>query len=303
MFFAEILAHSIGPDGQEAVTFKVRFPRIVLAELNTHRVFSKNTSSSRAIPINKMISHVFNNMFFPVWWGANQPGMQANNQLIGARLKLAKFAWRTFGVSACAAAWIMDKIGLHKQITNRLIENFSYVTMIITTTDIDNFLRLRNHDDAQPEIRKLAALMNECYSFSLPDQLDYGLWHLPLVTEAEKSELDIEDLRMISAARCASTSYLTVDGQAMTVERAKKLCDKLIGSDPIHASPFEHQLTPDRLIEVDVRLKGKRNFKPYKVWEKPELHGNTVGFIQHRKLIDNNCSTNQNHSTVGKLIF
>lgn len=288
MIKAEVLAHSYYKDtGAEAVTMRVTMPRIILAEFNTHRRLSKNTSSSRAIPILKMIKHVYQNMFFPVYWGANRSGMQATEELTGFRLKLAKLAWRTAGVAATLFARALNKIGVHKQITNRLIENFSYVTVIFTTTDLLNFLSLRDHPDAQPEIRAVAAAIKAAWLASEAKVLELGEWHLPLVTEDE-NQLDIKDQRMISAARCASTSYQTVDGKPITVDNAFSIAGKLVGSDPIHASPFEHQLTPDELVSIDYRVTGsKQKYKTAKVWKNPHLHGNTRGFIQHRKMIPN----------------
>lgn len=294
MINAEMLAHSITEHGAEAITMRITLPRIILAEFNTHRKIAKNTSSSRAIPIVKMVKHVYENMFYPVHWGANQSGMQAEKELRGFRKTLAKMSWRTFGVMACGAALVMDKIGVHKQITNRLIENFSYITMIFTTTDLSNFFALRHHPDAQPEIRELAGKMKFAYDASEPNLLKKGEWHLPLVHEHEMAT-DIETLRMISAARCASTSYQTVDGKEINAEVALRIASKLIKSNPIHASPFEHQLTPDELVEVEWRVaKSKKKMVTSKVWKNPNLHGNTIGFIQSRKLMSGESFTTDN---------
>lgn len=288
MISAEVLEHSISEYSVEAITMRIILPRIILAEFNTHKRLSKNTSSSRAIPILKMIKHVYDNMFFPVYWGANQPGMQAKQELTGIRLKLAKLAWRSAGVTATLFARTLNKIGVHKQITNRLIENFSYITVIFSTTDLLNFLALRNHPDAQPEIHALAEAIDQAWKSSTPKLLKYGEWHLPLVTETEKRCLTIEKQRLISAARCASTSFQTVDGKDIDSVVALSIANKLTNSNPIHASPFEHQLTPDRLIDIDYRISGsKQKYKTAKVWEQPHLHGNTTGFIQFRKMIPN----------------
>lgn len=288
MYRAEVLAHSISEAGAEAFTFRLVIPRIILAEFNTHRKLAKNTSSSRAIPIKKMIEHARNNMFVPFYIGKNQPGMQANEELTGFRRNLAVKAWKFFGNSACFAASIMDKIGVHKQLSNRLIENFTYVTIIFTTTDLHNFLALRNHPDAQPEFKRAAELIEKAASQSTPKLLKVGEWHLPLIDEHERKTMDVEQLRLISAARCASTSYTTVDGKKIGIDAARRIADKLIKSNPIHASPFEHQLTPDVLVEIEYRVaKSKKKLQTAKVWKSPSMHGNTVGFIQHRKLFPN----------------
>lgn len=284
MIKAEVLAHSVSEAGAEAITMRVTMPRIILAEFNTHRKISKNTSSSRAIPIKKMIQHVKDNMFIPVWWGKNQAGMQANEQLTGIRLKLVQKAWRLAGIGACNIALALNKLGLHKQITNRLIENFSYVTVVFTTSDLGNFFWLRKHKDAQPEIRVVAEKMFEAYGNSTPKTLKVGEWHLPLVHENEKHIYDIETQLILSVARCASTSYQTVDGKHLHPDRAKEIYNKLRGTEVLHASPFEHQLTPDSLVEIEYRVKGKRNFTAATVWHQPNTHGNTIGWIQNRKL-------------------
>lgn len=295
MINAEILAHSKTEYGAEAVTMRVTLPRIILAELNTHRKLAKNTSSSRAIPISKMLKHVWNNMFYPVHWGANQAGMQAHKELVGTRKSVAKALWRLAGISAISSVYVLNKVGVHKQITNRLIENFSYITVIFTTTDLNNILSLRDHADAQPEFAELAKCIRKAYDESSPHLLKKGEWHLPLIRNEERIERSDSELRLISAARCASTSYQTVDGKFMTVEKALEIAGKLTDSTPIHASPFEHQLTPDELVEIEWRTaKSKKKMVTSKVWKNSHLHGNTIGFIQNRKLMPNESVATDN---------
>lgn len=295
MIKADVLAHSKAYTGTdhaiEAITMRITLPRIILAEFNTHRRLSKNTSSSRAIPIKKMIKHVYNNMFLPVYWGANRSGMQATEELTGLRKKLAKVTWRIAGRVACAFAWTLNKIGVHKQITNRLIENFSYVTVVMSTVDLYNLLALRNHPDAQPEIHAVAVAIETAWKNSTATELKPGEWHLPWITDVEKNCLSLQEQQLISAARCASTSYQTVDGTPITANNAKKIADKLIKSDPIHASPFEHQLTPDEVTEIEWKIAGTRKkLQKARVWRNPHLHGNTTGFIQYRKTLPNESS-------------
>lgn len=296
--YAKILLHSKTEYNVEAITWELRFPRIILSEFLTHRLFSRNTSSSRAIPIHKLIRDIWNDPFIPVYWGGQKAGMQAGEELTGLKLKLAKTTWKTASKIACGLAWSLDKIGLHKQITNRLIENFGYVTVVMTTTNMSNFLGLRNHKDAQPEIHHLAGLMYEEYIKSEPELLLEGQWHLPYAPSPKivydhdakivKNELSEQERISISVARCASTSYKTVDGKDMTIDRALGLFKRLLGGDIIHASPAEHQLKPDRKILVDKRPHGsKKKYVTVEEWEHPELHGNTTGFIQFRKTLPN----------------
>jgi hypothetical protein len=296
MFKAEVLAHSIANVGTpykvEAMTMRLVMPRIILAEFNTHRAFSKNTSSSRAVPIMRMLKHVLRNMFFPVYWGSAKPGMQAGEELKGFRLNLAKGIWQAAGYTAVGAAWMLNKVGLHKQITNRLIENFSYITVVMTTTDLWNFINLRLHSDAQPEMYELAKHMITAYEQSSPRVLRHGEWHLPMISESELEKFGIEDSRLISAARCAATSYVTVDGKEITPDRARAITQKLMQSSQLHASPFEHQLTPDKVVRIDYRLNGsKQKYTTADIWARPDLHGNTTGFIQLRKLLPNESAS------------
>ena len=65
---AEIVGHSLSPQNDELISVLVTMPRIILSEMNTHRMLSKNTSSSRAILFNKMVEAVQNNPFIPIAW-------------------------------------------------------------------------------------------------------------------------------------------------------------------------------------------------------------------------------------------
>src|SRR6185369_7117160 len=76
MIKAEIVADSINEKGNRITSFIVTFPRIILAEKNTHRVFSRNSASSRAIPFPKMVKSVRENPFIPIAWQKDHKGMQ-----------------------------------------------------------------------------------------------------------------------------------------------------------------------------------------------------------------------------------
>ena len=77
----KVIADSISESGKRITTFQLKYPRFIHSEVMTHRVFSRNASSSRAIPVKKMIEQVRNNPAMPIHWGANQSGMQAKNEL------------------------------------------------------------------------------------------------------------------------------------------------------------------------------------------------------------------------------
>lgn len=276
---AKVIAHSKHPadEGRDLITLQLRFMRFILPEFNTHRVFSRNASSSRAIPVAKMIEQVRNNPAMPIHFGKNQPGMQANEELTGAELASVKGAWLMAAENAAKVAEDMMLLGAHKQVANRILEPFQFISVIVTATEWDNFFELRDHPDAQPEIQELARIMREAIKQSTPQQLGYGDWHLPYVSKRELVEYGHEVCRKLSTARCARVSYLTHDGQTPDVVKDIELFEKLVGGVPLHASPIEHQATPE-------------NFDVMKNWPyeaASDLCGNFQHWVQFRKLHEN----------------
>ena len=280
---ATVLADSISPTGQRITTFQLRYPRFIHSELMTHRVFSRNASSSRAIPVAKMIAQVRNEPAMPWSWGKNQSGMQAKEELLGEERNKAIELWHTAAELAADIAEDMTKVGLHKQVANRILEPFQYISVVLTATDYENWFELRNHEDAQPEIMNLAREMDDALFLSRPTLLQPGEWHLPYITDEERGQYPADILLRVSAARCCRVSYLRHDGQAPNLEKDLELCEMLVGARPLHASPFEHQATPDEWLEPNwfARLLGQ---KP--AYSNPHQHGNFNGWVQHRKLIE-----------------
>jgi thymidylate synthase ThyX len=262
---ARVIEDSISQAGVRLTTLQLRYPRFIHAEFMTHRVFSRNASSSRAIPVAKMIEQVRTNPAMPVHWGKNQAGMQASAEMEGQQLETMMRAWQQAAREAAATAEFMEKHGLHKQVANRILEPFQFISVIVTATEWDNFFDLRAHPDAQPEIQALAVLMKIAMDKSTPKMLAQGVWHLPYVLEDEREKLDLNTLLKASAARCARVSYLTHDGENPTIEKDIALYDRLVGSVPLHASPIEHQATP-----IDSN----------------EWSGNFKGWQQYRKLVE-----------------
>lgn len=254
-----VLCDSISPAGKRITTLQVRFHRFVLAEFNTHRVFSRNFSSSRAIPTATLLKQVRENPAQPVFWGKNQTGMQADVELEGDELKTVQTKWLQAAQHAADQAEQLAALGAHKQIVNRIIEPFVYVNGVVTSTEWKNWLDLRAHKDAQPEIQLLARLMESALAQSKPKLLYRDEWHLPFVNDKEQAELKhptLADLACkISAARCCRVSYNKVDGGVSTIDEDLKLFDKLASSQPAHMSPLEHQATPVSLDD-DFNLNG-----------------------------------------------
>lgn len=258
MIEAKIILDSISPDGIRLTTFELKFHRFELASLNTHRIMSKNSSSNRAIPNSKVLKEILYDLAWPVFWGKNKAGMQANEELTGIKLVLVKGIWKVASIIAVGLSYTLSKLGLHKQLCNRLIEPFAWTRTILTATELDNFFTLRCHKAAQYEIKMLAELMRDEYNRSIPTRLDYNEWHLPYMTSKEKETLSLEECQKISVARCARVSYLNHDGKQTSKEKDFELYDRLVGSNPRHYSPLEHQATP---------MKGKKFFKNFRGWK------------------------------------
>lgn len=288
-FSAKIIEDSISAEGKRLTTMQLTYPRFIHAEFMTHRVFSRNASSSRAIPVAKMIEQVRTNPAMPVHWGKNQPGMQAHEAFTGKDAAACEKAWRVAASNAAGVAEAMNTFGLHKQVANRILEPFQWIHVIVTATEWENFFQLRVHPDAQPEIRVLAELMLMAMSTSTPKLLKEGEWHLPYITQDERNDSYFiahpEKLCAISAARCARVSYLLHDGSVPDLKKDLALYDRLVGSVPLHASPVEHQATPDKFVE---QYSGNTDDQPdmAEYWDQPAMHGNFVGWQQFRKTVE-----------------
>lgn len=283
-YSVRVLLDSISPADRRLTTWILRYPRFVHAELMTHRILSRNAASSRAIPIMKMIRQVLDDPAMPVWWGRNQSGMQAREELQGWRLRVTRRLWLLARYGAVAAAWLLWKVGLHKQIANRVLEPWMFITVIVSATSYDNWFHLRNHRDAQPEIAWVAREMHRLYGESQPRRLEIGEWHLPFVDDDQWHEIidycnllkDGEPLSLtetakkISTGRIARVSLLNHDGKRVLADDVK-LHDRLLAGaatgDPLHMSPFEH--VAQCLADPN------------------EQSGNFKGWKQYRKMIPN----------------
>ena len=244
---AKVLADSISPRGKRLTTLEVTFPRYVLAEFNTHRTFSRNSASSRAIPVKKQLDRILNDPFIGDHWGSNQPGMQAGAELNGEAREKAIEIWREAGRAAVRAAEQLAELGVHKQRTNRLLEPFMWHTVIVTATEWNNFFALRAHKDAQPEIRDAACAMRNAMDTSVPNSIDYGEWHTPLILPDE--DYPLEDKIKISVGRCARVSYLTHDG-VRDPTKDIELYERLVEGG--HMSPLEHVARPREDFELQL---------------------------------------------------
>ena len=314
---AKVVCDSISEQGVRLTTFEIEYPRIVMSEFNTHRSVSKNSSSSRAIPVSKMLEHTKSINLKPIYFGSKKSGMQAGDELVGEDLQYAKSTWESALHSMVHSAKILDGCGVAKEVCNRLVEPFQLVKVVCTATDWDNFFNLRLHPDADPNICMLAYKMYEAMQESKPIVLKSGEWHLPFVNISRNGKgemcyadedfnfVELEQAIKLSAASCASVSYRT---EGMTLEKADKIFDMLIKAEVVHSSPLEHCATPvteqicilthDGIGLCDDLTTSVNLLNPV-TWEDGITHmnkqgqlcsGNLRGFIQYRHLLPNNTN-------------
>lgn len=318
---ARIILDSISPNNVRLTTMEVTIPRIVLAEFNTHRMFARNSASSRAIPVEKMLKKVQDDPFIPIYWGKNQKGMQADQELTLEEQANAMLDWLQAKDDAIRQVNRLLIGGVHKQIANRLLEPFLWHTILVTATEWENFFNLRRDKHAQPEIRKGAEMMWDVMQASTPKELKQGEWHLPLLQPNEfvlpkdspewnepmgfeAHLMDIEMAKKISTGRCARVSYLTHDGKR-DYKADISLCEGLVKNG--HMSPFEHVARP--MCEVEIRTYQMFHFtlengRQYNMREAVEVGdrfdgmrvievktssflGNFNGWVQYRKELPN----------------
>ena len=234
---AEIIADSINPWGTRLTTFLLTYPRFIHAEMLRHRVFSRSVSSSRAIPIAKMISIVEEAELYPSFWGAAQKGMAADREVSEENKLKAIAVWDEHRKATLKATQALADIGLHKQIPNRLLEPFAPVTELVSSTEYQNFFELRDHSAAQPEIQAIAQLMRQAYDSGKPKETEVGQWHMPFIDPVKDRELNPSHVLDVAVGRCARLSYLSHDG-IRDPQKDVDLCKSLWTNK--HLSPFEH---------------------------------------------------------------
>lgn len=322
---AQVIAQSMNAEGQVITTFELEYPRIIHSELMTHRLFSRNAASSRAIPVKTLIEMVRKEPAAPVRFGQHQPGMQDQgveyDALIGAGYSGREW-WNLAALSAANFAEQMAEAGYAKQVCNRLLEPFQRMKTVLTATEYENFWWLRDDADADPTIEALAKVMFEAYEASTPELLAPGQWHTPYVdhvyeniglegddvlvfagysTTDENGDtimLSLEEALAISSSCCAQVSYRRLNA---TKDKALDIYGRLLTGRKVHASPFEHQATP---MQATFELLGENSSEDILInvpwyaasWEVGITHrdrneklwsGNFKGFIQHRQLLNN----------------
>lgn len=312
--WAEVVKDSINNFGDRVTTFRLHYHRYIHAEFMTHKMISKNASSSRAIPVGKMLQSIQEMPAKPIHWGLNEPGMQANREADGSLAVDGHNLWQmaaNWATSVSSDMW-MDGKGFHKQIVNRIAEPFSFINVVATGTDWENFFWLRYHADAAPEIAELARCMYEAREASEPLQLWSTEWHLPYVDQFRDSEgmlqycdydsesvYSLDEAQKISSSCCAQASYRSLD---QSLDKALGMFTRLVGGKPLHASPFEHPCTPFSDLEYNIRNESKLKLKEglSYIYDDDEVVENMSdivmycanfrGFTQYRKMMNGeNC--------------
>lgn len=236
-------------------TFELTYPRYIHSEFMTHRAFSRNASSSRAIPVKRMIEQVERKPVIPPKVYMNKAGMVGDVEADEATTMAFHKFWLDAAHDACKIAKDMDKLGIHKQHINRILEPFQFIKVIVTATEWDNFFKLRLAPDAQPEMQELAkAIYEEMYKFKdtpygyikgeFEGELEGESWLItvPYVTDNDLDILgddcDLFTIMKISAARCARVSYNNHDGSKPDINKDLELFERLYKGG--HMSPLEH---------------------------------------------------------------
>lgn len=261
-------------------TFELTYPRYIHSEFMTHRVFSRNASSSRAIPVKRMIEQVREKPVIPPNVFKNQNGMVG--EIKADALTTAEFysLWREAADNACKTAEMMEKLGIHKQHVNRILEPFQFIRVIVTATEWCNFFILRLAPDAQPEMQELAgAIYDEMdhyrdknvgiLEFNAPSKHCTSIFDptssgnvptvvsLPYIVDDDIKEIGKEDyktLMKISAARCARVSYNNHDGSKPNIDKDLALYEHLYAGR--HMSPMEHTCIRDKDYKKHANLTG-----------------------------------------------
>lgn len=266
-------------------TFELTYPRYIHSEFMTHRVFSRNASSSRAIPVKRMIEQVRENPVMPPKVFMNQKGMVGETEADEVTTTAFHVLWEEAAENACKTAEMMERLGIHKQHVNRILEPFQFIKVIVTATEWYNFFALRLAPDAQPEIRQLARVIYDemdryrnkevgVIEVSIPrkdcpdifarmgaDKV-HAIVSLPYITDEDIKEIGKENYRQlmkISAARCARVSYNNHDGSKPDLDKDMKLYDRLY--DGRHLSPMEHACIQDPDYRKYANLNGWKSLR------------------------------------------
>ena len=292
---AAVLAKSIA-NGITITTFLIEFPRFILGELNTHRAISKNGASSRAIPVAQQIKRVQDNPVVPIHFGLNQAGMSADTEVDENTKSKGVYEWLFNANRSVVGAQILQGMGVHKQVVNRIMEPYSFMRMVVTATEWDNFFWLRLHKDADPHIAELTRVMLHAYQKTRAAPLDESCWHTPFFGNGYWTA-DVEYHSGITAQQaiehsmscCAQTSYRKLD---MSTEKTEAIVERLFNGERCHASPSEHIAKPIEFTHCEPFTEATHIDSSNNLWS-----NNFKGWHQYRQRISNNVCTSFDFNT------
>lgn len=237
---ASVLADSVNAEtGDRLTTFAARMPLIIWQELLTHKHLSRNSGSSRAVPILNRIWSCIQDPFVPDRFplegrgmqppGFTEPGTELHERQVRSHLDLMRV-----NIRAC-----LDRLddGMGKEIVNRYLYAWLWNDAVVSGTTWTTVFGLRCHPDAQRQIRLSIEAIRDARDASTPRELARGDWHLPLTGFAGDEDLSTDDLIKVSVGRAARTSYLTHLG-TRDPQADLDLYDRV--RIPKHLSPFEH---------------------------------------------------------------
>jgi hypothetical protein len=259
MYACKVILDSLAPCNKRLTTLQLTYPRFVHSEVLTHRDRARNSGSSRAIPWPVMCEQIQTNAVVPIKWGKNQKGMQTGEEVDEATRQQAEAIWLGARDSALKAAQALHELGIHKSLCNRLTEPWMWITVVMTATEWNNFLRQRCHRDAEVHIQRIAYMIKEELERSKPVVAHRGYWHLPYIEEDDWRNVPVlaqlknkfpfhmcpalPVLKAASVARCARVSFKPFNAENKDLADDVRLFQDLqTGSDGaiMHASPFEH---------------------------------------------------------------
>lgn len=285
--YAKCVAASVA-NSVPIYTLETKAPKYLDGECEKHRMLSKNSSSSRAIPFKRL-----DDIYYPFDIRKNQKGMQGYEQVDDGDADHFMTALYNIYQKTVTNMELCSQLGIHKQHLNRYMEPFMFQKKVWTGTEWDNFFRLRLAPDADPAIQELARCMKEAIIHATCTELKPGQWHLPYVNRDDEWDY-IEDYNLYgkqcSVARCARVSYLNMDNSFPDIEKDLALYDKLLSSG--HLTPFEHQASP-MLFEACYSMQDDEYRED---WEPGITHqsrdgyywsGNFKAWTQYRQLVSN----------------
>lgn len=250
---------------QKLATFVIIIPKFIQAQINSHRMLSRNSGSSRAIPSKIIRKRVIQNPFIPIEFSENKSGMRGGEKIKGIKLFIVEKIWLWSRYIPCFFHYLGEKLRVHKEIINRMIEPWMFTEVILTATEWNNFLKLRIDNSSQPEIQYIAKEIKRLLDSEKPQILKIGEYHLPFISEEETVQFSIDQLKMISSARCARVSYKLYDGSSSNYSKDVELCERLITAG--HWSPFEHVATPMESIMQSGNFIGWKQYRKEFLYE------------------------------------